>query len=56
MAIVNVVDNVWHAFYNYCVYLLTEVNGMLNWLDNAVFYQIYPISFYDSNGDGKGDL
>lgn len=29
---------------------------MLNWLDNAVFYQIYPISFYDGNGDGKGDL
>ena len=29
---------------------------MLNWLENAVFYQLYPISFYDSNGDGKGDL
>ena len=29
---------------------------MLNWLDSAVFYQIYPISFFDSNGDGMGDL
>lgn len=29
---------------------------MLNWLENAVFYQIYPTSFFDSNGDGKGDL
>ena len=29
---------------------------MLNWLENAVFYQVYPISFFDSNGDGKGDL
>lgn len=29
---------------------------MLNWLENAVFYEIYPISFFDSNGDGKGDL
>jgi glycosidase len=27
-----------------------------NWLLNAVFYQIYPQSFFDSNGDGIGDL
>ncbi len=26
------------------------------WLGNAVFYQIYPPSFYDSNGDGIGDI
>jgi len=26
------------------------------WLKKAVFYQIYPQSFYDSNGDGIGDL
>jgi glycosidase len=26
------------------------------WLFNAVFYQIYPQSFYDSNGDGVGDI
>jgi glycosidase len=26
------------------------------WLGTAVFYQIYPQSFYDSNGDGIGDL
>lgn len=26
------------------------------WLKNAVFYQIYPTSFYDSNGDGIGDI
>lgn len=26
------------------------------WLDNAVFYQIYPQSFCDSNGDGIGDF
>lgn len=29
---------------------------MLSWLDNAIFYEIYPISFFDSNDDGKGDL
>lgn len=26
------------------------------WLNNAVIYQIYPQTFYDSNGDGIGDL
>lgn len=27
-----------------------------SWAKNAVFYQIYPQTFYDSNGDGIGDL
>ena len=26
------------------------------WLKNAVFYEIYPQSFFDSNGDGIGDI
>ena len=26
------------------------------WLNDAVFYEVYPQSFYDSNGDGIGDL
>ena len=26
------------------------------WLEKAVFYEIYPQSYYDSNGDGIGDL
>lgn len=29
---------------------------MSKWLDNAVFYEIYPQSFNDTNGDGIGDL
>ena len=27
-----------------------------HWLDNAVFYEIYPQTFQDSNGDGIGDF
>ena len=26
------------------------------WLDNAVFYEIYPQSFNDTNSDGIGDI
>ena len=29
---------------------------MPGWLKDAVFYEIYPQSFYDSNGDGIGDI
>ena len=29
---------------------------MRAWWKDAVFYQIYPRSFMDSNGDGIGDL
>lgn len=29
---------------------------MAEWLKNAVFYEIYPQSFADSNGDGIGDI
>ena len=27
-----------------------------SWLEKAIFYNIYPQSFYDTNGDGIGDL
>lgn len=30
--------------------------GLPAWLENAVFYEIYPQSFQDSNGDGIGDI
>ena len=29
---------------------------MNSWMKDCIFYQIYPTSFYDSNGDGIGDL
>lgn len=30
--------------------------GYPAWLENAIFYQIYPQSFQDSNNDGIGDI
>jgi hypothetical protein len=36
--------------------LSAEVPPGPKWLETAVFYQIYPQSFFDSNGDGIGDL
>ena len=29
---------------------------MPKWIDNAIFYEIYPQSFCDTNGDGIGDF
>ncbi len=33
-----------------------KATDALKWWQHAVFYEIAPISFQDSNGDGKGDL
>ncbi|NMN99636.1 glycoside hydrolase family 13 protein [Gordonia sp. TBRC 11910] len=33
-----------------------QLDDSTSWWRNAVFYQIYPRSFADSNGDGVGDL
>src|SRR5919206_3141529 len=32
------------------------MDQQLKWWQRAVIYQIAPISFQDTNGDGKGDL
>lgn len=29
---------------------------MKHWLEDSIFYEIYPQSFYDSNNDGIGDI
>ena len=34
----------------------TDTAQSFAWLENAVFYEIYPQSFQDSNGDGIGDI
>ena len=43
-----------------CVLLIPGVSAQKksqpSWLSDAVFYQIYPSSFQDSDGDGYGDL
>jgi glycosidase len=35
---------------------MTTLRRSPAWLDTAVFYELYPQSFQDSNGDGIGDL
>ncbi|HEX6947448.1 MAG TPA: alpha-amylase family glycosyl hydrolase [Acidimicrobiia bacterium] len=35
---------------------MAEANSRRPWWQDAVFYQVYPLSFQDSNDDGFGDL
>ncbi len=35
---------------------MTEKKNSPHWWKTAIFYHIYPQSFYDTNGDGVGDL
>ena len=39
-----------------CILAVFLGGDMPGWLNDAVFYEIYPQSFYDSNGDGIGDF
>ena len=38
------------------VITVTTVDAALGWWNDAVFYEIYPRSFFDTNGNGIGDF
>ena len=38
------------------MFLISEEQHMSHWLEESVFYEIYPQSFKDLNGDGIGDI
>ena len=38
------------------VFTFFKEKKMKEWLKDAIFYEIYPQSFKDTNGDGIGDL
>ena len=46
------------CFHVNTVFAQEKVTGLLppTWLNDAVFYEIYPQSYYDTDGDGIGDI
>ena len=41
-------------FYAHAAFLTRRTFIMATWLKDAIFYEIYPQSFNDTNGDGIG--
>lgn len=48
--------NIGNNMLKYIKISLLEVLEMPQWLKDAVFYEIYPQTFCDTNGDGIGDI
>ena len=44
------------SFSAYFLKAQTKLNSIPVWVNKAVFYEIYPQSFNDTNGDGIGDI
>lgn len=40
----------------YCEIIAPPATTDIDWWQNAVIYEIFPLSFKDSNGDGSGDF